>query len=66
MKRQLSSPLFARNGVKLRVVIVCRISTEHQDKKSLEDQEVLCRRYAHDCYDGSIEFAIIASRGYTA
>ena len=63
MIRQLSSPLSPRNGMTLLVVIVCRISTEHQDKESLEDQEAVCRRRVHEWYEGPIEFTIIASRG---
>jgi hypothetical protein len=37
----LNPPLTARNGRVLLVVVVCRISTEHQDERSLQDQEAL-------------------------
>ena len=59
----LSPVLRARNGVVLWVVIVARISTDHQDLKSLEDQEAKCRRYITDNYQGKVEFEVLASRG---
>ncbi|HMP06889.1 MAG TPA: recombinase family protein, partial [Lacipirellulaceae bacterium] len=59
----LSPPLRPRNGSLLRVLIVARISTIHQDARSLDDQEALCRRWIEDHYDGPVEFEVIATRG---
>ncbi|QDT37573.1 recombinase family protein [Stratiformator vulcanicus] len=56
-------PLVARDGQTLRVVGVCRISTEHQDAKSLQDQEALYRSWVDENYDGAVEFQVICSRG---
>ena len=59
----LHPPLFARDRRTLRVLIVARISTIHQDARSLDDQEALCRRWIEDHYDGPVEFEVIATRG---
>lgn len=57
-------PLKPRRGGVLRVLIVVRISTEHQDVKSLADQIALCRRYVESrCPGLQIEFQIIQGRG---
>jgi DNA invertase Pin-like site-specific DNA recombinase len=61
--RPLDPPLTSRQGVTLRVLIICRISTEHQDPRSLADQEALLRRHVADCYDGPADVHVIASRG---
>ncbi|QDU63249.1 Recombinase [Planctomycetes bacterium Pan216] len=60
---QLEPPLQPRSDNVLRVVLVVRISTVHQDARSLEDQAALLRRWVHDRYDGEVEFRKIASRG---
>jgi len=52
-----------RNGVQLRVLIVARISTVHQDARSLEDQKALCEHYVRDRYLGPISFNVIQGRG---
>jgi hypothetical protein len=41
----LQPPLVPRNGATLRVLGIARISTEHQDQRSLADQEALYRRW---------------------
>ncbi len=63
MSQPLDPPLKPRNGVMLRVLVVCRISGMNQDIKSLADQEALLRRYLKDRYDGRIEWEILATRG---
>jgi site-specific DNA recombinase len=62
-KTYLSPELAPRNKRTLKVLGVCRISTEHQDARSLDAQEGLLRTWVHERYDGEIEFKIIASRG---
>ncbi|MBI1347832.1 hypothetical protein GC163_16270 [bacterium] len=47
----------------LRVIIVARISTEHQDVRSLADQEAKCREYLSQSYRGPLEVRVIASQG---
>ena len=59
----LQPALAPRDGRTLRVLGVARISTEHQDARSLDDQRALIERYVHDHYDGPIEFKLISSRG---
>lgn len=59
----LSQPLKARNGSVLRVVAVCRISTEHQNERSLDDQEALHRNWLDNNWDGSLEIEVLASQG---
>ena len=59
----LNPPLKAKDGQSLRCVVVARISTEHQDMQSLEDQDAKCRRYIRDCFEGEVSFLLIASRG---
>ena len=59
----LEPPLVPRDGRILRILGICRISTEHQDAKSLDDQEALLRRYVADHYDGPTQWEIISSRG---
>ncbi|MDB5389072.1 MAG: Recombinase [Planctomycetaceae bacterium] len=62
-KIRLSSELTPKNGRKLKVLGVCRISTENQKLESLDGQEALLRNWISDRYDGEIEIKIIASRG---
>ncbi|HUQ69000.1 MAG TPA: recombinase family protein [Planctomycetaceae bacterium] len=59
----LSPPLRARNGHVLRIIIVVRISTLHQDPRSLADQEAMCRVYIAQHYGGDVEVIVIASQG---
>ena len=63
MMNHLDPPLRPRDERTLRVLGICRISTDHQDQRSLEDQEALLRRFVRDHYDGSVSIRIIASRG---
>ena len=53
-----------KNGIKFRVIGVARISTEHQDERSLEDQ----RAYYEQHLDrklgaGNYELSVVSSRG---
>jgi DNA invertase Pin-like site-specific DNA recombinase len=43
-------------------LVVARISTVHQDKRSNEDQVALCRRWVADRLDGDVRWEAIASR----
>jgi site-specific DNA recombinase len=52
-----------RNGVVLRVLVIARISTVHQDARSLDDQVALCQRYVSDRYQGEFETTVIQGRG---
>jgi hypothetical protein len=63
MMNHLDPPLRPRDEQTLRVLGICRISTDHQDQRSLEDQEALLRRFVRDHYDGSVSIRIIAGRG---
>jgi site-specific DNA recombinase len=45
------------------VLIIARISTVHQDLRSLADQIALCEKYVRDRYPGPVRFAHIQSRG---
>lgn len=59
----LQPHLTARSGGELRVLGIARISTEHQDSRSLEDQEALYRRYLDAHYGGPYELRMITGRG---
>ncbi len=59
----LNVPLTPRNGSALHIVAVCRISTEHQDERSLDDQEALLRKYIAQHYDGPVDWTMIKSQG---
>lgn len=59
-KQQQFTP---RNGRNLRVIIVARISTIHQDMKSLDDQVALCKDYVTRRFSGPIEWTPIATQG---
>jgi site-specific DNA recombinase len=63
MTNLLDPPLVPRRGRTLNVLGICRISTEHQDHKSLEDQEALLRRFVREHYDGPVHWTVIAGRG---
>ena len=47
----------------LRVLLIARISTVHQDARSLDDQAALCERYVRDRYPGPVQFTLIQGRG---
>jgi DNA invertase Pin-like site-specific DNA recombinase len=55
--------LAPRRGVELLVLIIARISTAHQDERSLDDQIALCRRYVLDHFPGRVRFRVIRGRG---
>lgn len=59
MTRETLTP---RNGNSLRVIIVARISTVHQDERSLDEQVALCKRYVSERFGGATKFREIASR----
>ncbi|WDI43774.1 recombinase family protein [Bremerella sp. P1] len=52
-----------KNGVVYQVLIVARISTEHQDPRSLSDQETLCRQWADSNVSGQTNVRVIESQG---
>ncbi|MDG3005898.1 recombinase family protein [Paludisphaera mucosa] len=63
MSGRLDPPLAPRSGQVLRVLMVCRISTEQQDVKSLADQEAMLRDHLAAAYEGRVDVKVIASRG---
>ena len=63
MTSHIDPPLVPRHGRILNVLGICRISTEHQDQKSLGDQEALLRRFVQEHYGGPVHWTIIAGRG---
>ncbi|QDT63584.1 recombinase family protein [Calycomorphotria hydatis] len=56
-------PLQPKSRSLLKAIGVCRISTEHQDEKSLEDQEALLRKFVNENYSGPVEWKFIISQG---
>ena len=59
----LRTPLKPKRGGTLRVLSVERISTVHQDEKSLEDQQQQSRQFIAANFDGPVEWTSIASQG---
>jgi len=59
----LNPALSPRRGQTLRIIVVCRISTEHQDERSLADQEALYREWLDRHWDGEVEITVLASQG---
>jgi DNA invertase Pin-like site-specific DNA recombinase len=59
----LDPPLRPRNGRVLYVLIIARISTAHQDRRSLAEQESLCKQYIGAHFKGPIKYHVIASQG---
>lgn len=57
------APSEPRDGRTWQVLIVARISTEHQDARSLNEQVLYCENYLADHYNGPIEITKITSRG---
>jgi DNA invertase Pin-like site-specific DNA recombinase len=55
--------LHPRDGRVLRVLLVCRISTERQDERALADQEALLRAWLAERYKGQVEIKVISGRG---
>ena len=59
-----SNPCFVpRGGRVLKTVSVSRISTDHQDERSLEDQLAKHKSFMAGQYSGPIEWKVIKSRG---
>ena len=63
MTANLQPPLLARNGHTLKVLGIARISTVHQDAKSLEDQEQLYRKWLNENAGLPYKLTMIASMG---
>jgi site-specific DNA recombinase len=56
-------PLAPRRGSELLVLIIARISTVHQNLRSLGDQIALCEKYVRDRYPGPVRFVHIQGQG---
>lgn len=56
-------PLSPRSGGELSVLIIARISTVHQDARSLGDQAAFCEAYVRARYFGPTKFQTIQGRG---
>jgi site-specific DNA recombinase len=63
MTNHLDPPLVPRDGRELHVLGICRISTEHQDERSLDDQEALLRRYVQEHHEGRVHWRFLSTRG---
>lgn len=63
MIRDIHPSLVAKNGGKLKVLAVCRISTLKQDEKSLEDQEASYRQWLDTSTQVPYELEVIATQG---
>ncbi len=63
MSGTLNPPLAPRQGPVLRILAICRISTENQDERSLDDQENLLRGFVARNYDGPTQWHVIKSVG---
>src|SRR5260370_42001342 len=59
----LRPPLLPRNGQLIEVLGIARISTEHQDQRSLADQEALSRRWLDDHVGLPYHLGMIVGRG---
>jgi DNA invertase Pin-like site-specific DNA recombinase len=59
----LQPPLVPRNGRALKVLGIARISTEHQDAHSLDDQKALYERWLAEHAGWPSELTMIAGRG---
>jgi site-specific DNA recombinase len=63
MKTVLNPPLVARNDRRLKVLGICRISTTHQDRRSLADQEALYRKWSQEHTDIPFDLIVLAEQG---
>ena len=63
MSFEHSDTLKPRHGKTLMVLGIARISTEHQDKKSLEDQENLYLEWLAKNYKGDFSLKMISGQG---
>ena len=57
-------PLRHRNGRILLVLIIARISTVHQDRRSLAEQQALCKRYGVIPVSGNLESKLLRVANY--
>lgn len=62
MVSRLYPPLVPRNNRRLKVLGIGRISTIHQDGRSLEDQQALNRNWLESNYDGDLDFIAISTQ----
>jgi site-specific DNA recombinase len=60
---RLEPPLRAKDGERLQVLGIARISTVHQDALSLKDQEALYRHWLDEHTDLPYQLTMIASQG---
>ena len=60
---RLDPPLRPRNGRRLKILAVCRISTLNQDERSLADQEASYRAWIAQHTDLPFDITVIASQG---
>lgn len=51
-----------KNGAFYQILVVTRISTEHQDLRSLSDQETFCRQWITDNLTGPVNVRVLESR----
>lgn len=63
MYGHLQVPLSPKNGLTLRGLGIARISTEHQNEKSLDEQIAKIKAFVEQAYAGPIEWEFLASRG---
>ena len=63
MASHLDPPLVPRHGSTLKVLGIARISTEHQDALSLDDQQALYHQWLVDHADCLFELIVISGRG---
>jgi hypothetical protein len=66
MINQLNPPLVARDGHKLRVILLSRVSDPgpgKQDIRSLEDQEAMHRRWLSERTNLPVEVHVLAGSG---
>ena len=63
MNSVLNPRLVPRNGRILRVLVIARISTVYQDKRSLDDQIAKVKEYLGPVYSGQIDWTIIKAQG---
>ena len=63
MANSLNPPLAPKRRGILKVLIIARISTEHQDVRSLDDQIAKAKEYVTQVYSNRVDWTIIQSRG---
>ena len=62
MAAYLDPPLVAREGRVLKVLAICRISTAHQNEKSLADQEASYRRWLDEHTNLPYEMTVLSGQ----